>query len=104
MKRSSYSCDICGVERKEANHWFMATKDAVCLSIESWDAAEIENWLDNEDALHLCGQVCAHKLLDRFLAEATKTVNSGQQTVDSETEARSTTSTKGEDDGKEQSV
>lgn len=84
--RRGYSCDICGVDRKEANHWFVATKDAVCLSIESWDAAEIENRLDEEDAIHLCGQVCAHKLLDRFLAES------------------SVTSTKGEDDGEEQSV
>ena len=86
MKRSSYSCDICGVERKEANHWFMATKDAACLSIESWNAAEIENRLDDEDAIHLCGQVCAHKLLDRFLTES------------------SVTSTKGENDDEEQSV
>jgi hypothetical protein len=86
MKRTSYNCDICGVERKEANHWFVATKDAVCFSIEAWDAAEIENDLDSMNAIHLCGQVCAHKLLDRFLVET------------------STTSTKGENNGEKQFV
>lgn len=89
-----YNCNICGVERKEANHWFVATKDRGRFSIEAWDVAERENRLDNEDAIHLCGQVCAHKLLDRFLAE----------TAGAATSEASTTNTKGEDDGEEQSV
>jgi hypothetical protein len=65
--RRSYSCNICGVERKTANHWFVATQGNGYLHIVPWHIAEREGKLNDDNAIHLCGQVCAHKLLDRFL-------------------------------------
>jgi hypothetical protein len=70
-----YNCDICGVERREANHWFVACREGDGLMFFQWDVAERERQLDRADAFHLCGQVCAHKMLDKFMAT--------QQTVDS---------------------
>ena len=64
-----YNCDICGTERKEANHWFVASSGEDSLHFVTWAKAESDNVLNAESAVHLCGQVCAHKLLDRFLTE-----------------------------------
>ena len=65
-------CSECGVERREANHWFLYTRTDEGLEFHKWEWAgrdERENLLDETQFGHLCGQQCAHKLLDQFLNE-----------------------------------
>jgi len=70
--KKSYNCEVCGAERKEANHWFVFTRTAVGLHFRTWNWAVREDALDDDDQGHLCGQGCAHKLLDDFLAQPKK--------------------------------
>ena len=63
---TKYTCDVCGAVRGETNHWFQAR-----LRANEWQAAslEIEPFISiGLTAVHLCGQKCAHALLDRWLA------------------------------------
>jgi hypothetical protein len=61
-KVEKYICNICGAERKEANHWFVAQLGEDFLRLMHWPEAP------ESFHLHMCGQVCAHKLLDQFLS------------------------------------
>lgn len=63
--KQSFVCDICGAERKDANHWFVARETDGMLMFLHWDEAAI----CRANTAHLCGQSCAHKALDRFLAQ-----------------------------------
>ena len=65
--RRIFNCDQCGAERKEANHWFVVRMTALGLYFNTWAWAEQEGLLEDSLTTHLCGQQCAHKLLDQFL-------------------------------------
>jgi hypothetical protein len=69
MIRKSYDCEVCGAERKQANHWFVFTRTATGIEFHTWKWAVQKGVLDCEPFGHLCGQECAHKLLDDFLAQ-----------------------------------
>jgi hypothetical protein len=62
--RQAISCDICGAEKKQTNHWFVAYEQAGELRVSGWSS---RNRL-KADAKHLCGQACLHKLADDFMA------------------------------------
>jgi hypothetical protein len=62
-----YECYVCGTERKDANHWFVVEPSRVGFHLWQWDWAIREGRLDDDGVEHVCGQACAHKLLDRFL-------------------------------------
>jgi hypothetical protein len=52
-------CEICGAERREANHWRLARINSGGLHFP----------LKRRDGdKDVCGQACAHILLDRWLA------------------------------------
>jgi hypothetical protein len=68
--KKMYVCSVCGAERKDANHWFVLTETKAGFHLQSWEWAVREEMLDEEGTEHLCGQVCAHKLLDRFMSGA----------------------------------
>jgi hypothetical protein len=70
MNKQVYVCDVCGAERKEANHWFLAESSPVSTSINflEWDYSDGIH-RDISGVKHICGQVCAHKLLDEFLSK-----------------------------------
>jgi hypothetical protein len=69
MIEKSYKCDVCGVEKKVANHWFIAEMTNVGIHFHTWEWAVRECQLDEERVRHLCGQACAHKMLDEFLGK-----------------------------------
>ncbi len=65
-------CSQCETERREANHWFVYMRREDALEFYHWE------WLGRHASKavpagselgHLCGQQCAHKLLDQFLNE-----------------------------------
>lgn len=64
MIRQAISCDICGNEKRQTNHWFVAYDQAGELRVSGWNS---RNRL-KAGTKHLCGQICLHKLVDEFLA------------------------------------
>jgi hypothetical protein len=62
--RQAISCDICGTEKKQTNHWFVAYDQGEELRVSGWNS---RNRL-RQGSKHLCGQTCLHKLVDDFLA------------------------------------
>lgn len=61
--RQAISCDICGTEKKQTNHWFVAYDQGGELRISGWNS---RNRL-RPGSKHLCGQTCLHKLVDDFM-------------------------------------
>jgi len=64
--RQAISCDICGNEKKQTNHWFVAYEQGGELRVSGWSS---RNRL-RPGTRHLCGQICLHKLVDDFMARA----------------------------------
>jgi hypothetical protein len=64
--RQAISCDICGSEKKQTNHWFVAYDQGGELRVSGWAS---RNRL-RQGSKHLCGQTCLHKLVDDFMAKA----------------------------------
>jgi hypothetical protein len=62
--RQAISCDICGSEKKQTNHWFVAYDQGGELRVSGWST---RNKL-RPGSKHLCGQTCLHKLVDNFMA------------------------------------
>jgi len=67
--RQAISCDICGTEKKQTNHWFVAYDQGEELRVSGWNS---RNRL-RPGSKHLCGQACVHKLVDEFMARASTT-------------------------------
>ena len=75
----TYTCDMCGKRKGEANHWWMATLGGsrkaeaggrvgeARLSLFRWSQAESQD----EKMYHLCGQGCAVQALERYMDEGT---------------------------------
>jgi len=64
MIRQAISCDICGAEKRQTNHWFVAYARGGELRVTGWNA----NGRMRAGSKHLCGQTCLHKLVDEFIA------------------------------------
>ena len=69
MIRQAISCDICGTEKKQTNHWFVAYDQGEELRVSGWNS---RNRL-RPGSKHLCGQTCLHKLVDDFLVRSLTT-------------------------------
>jgi hypothetical protein len=57
------TCDVCGIEKKEANHWFTAYEDKGALNLCGGVLSRKRQIIK-----HLCGQACVHRLMDIFMA------------------------------------
>lgn len=55
-------CDECGAVKKEVNHWFKAFAASTNASLMFFQ------WLQNSPGIDLCGQECATKVLQRWMA------------------------------------
>lgn len=64
MIRQAISCDVCGAEKRQTNHWFVACEVAGELRL----AGFASRMRQRAGAKHLCGQTCLHKLVDEFMA------------------------------------
>jgi hypothetical protein len=62
--RQAISCDICGTEKKQTNHWFVALEQGGELRLSGWSS----RCKLRPGSKHLCGQTCLHKLVDEFMA------------------------------------
>lgn len=66
MIRQAISCDICGSEKRQTNHWFVVTEQAGELRVSGWGVHNRRR----SGTKHLCGQTCLHKLVDEFVARS----------------------------------
>lgn len=66
MIRQAISCDICGTEKRQTNHWFVAYEQAGELRVSGWTSRHRLR----AESKHLCGQTCLHKLMDEFMAKS----------------------------------
>jgi hypothetical protein len=57
------TCDICGSQKRQANHWFVAREESGELRISGWNSLHLQF----PETKHLCGETCAHKLISQFL-------------------------------------
>jgi hypothetical protein len=64
--RQAISCDICGTEKRQTNHWFVAYEQGGELRVSGWTSRHRLR----ADSKHLCGQTCLHKLVDEFMARS----------------------------------
>jgi hypothetical protein len=63
MIQESVTCDVCGENKLETHHWFMALEHKGTLKISSWGKLTTRSSMK-----HLCGQTCVHRFVDSFLA------------------------------------
>ena len=78
--KESFTCDICGTDRKETNHWFAVRFDAVgTLIMQTWGRAKDRQHLDGADTHHLCGSDCVHKFIDKWLSNPAVTAPHGEK-------------------------
>jgi hypothetical protein len=71
----SFTCDVCGTTKGEANHWWMLSHaDCACdeddqipqrFSVMPWSASQSRN----PEMRHLCGKGCAMQALERFMTQ-----------------------------------
>jgi len=71
----SFTCDVCGKTKGEANHWWMLSHaDCACdeedqvpqrFSVMPWSADQSRN----PEMRHLCGKGCAMQALERFMTQ-----------------------------------
>ena len=66
MIRQAISCDICGSEKRQTNHWFVAYELGGELRMSGWSSRHRLR----PGSKHLCGQTCLHKLVDEFMAKS----------------------------------
>ena len=82
----SFTCDICGKPKGEANHWWMASvgtlpcfedQDTVetRFTLMRWSEAESRNI----EVYHLCGQGCAMQAMERYMTEGVIDTESAQR-------------------------
>jgi hypothetical protein len=64
MIRQVVFCDICGTEKEQTNHWYVAYDQGNEFHVSGWSPSSPVQ----AGAKHLCGQNCLHKMLDEFLA------------------------------------
>ncbi len=71
----SFTCDICGKTKGEANHWWMASlgplpcfegdERTLRFTLMRWNMTECRN----PEIYHLCGQGCAMQAAERYMTE-----------------------------------
>jgi hypothetical protein len=64
--RQAITCDICGSEKRQTNHWFVAYELNGELRMSGWSSRRRLR----PGSKHLCGQTCLHKLVDEFMAKS----------------------------------
>ena len=67
MIGSTYKCK-CGVEKKDANHWYVTVKGNGSVQFLTWEAAKGAGVLELPETVHVCGELHAHLELSEFFA------------------------------------
>ena len=65
MDFTATTCDVCGTQKKETNHWFFAVSSAKAFQVRTADSA----FSIRKPAVkrNICGEACSHKALSQWL-------------------------------------
>jgi hypothetical protein len=66
-EKRTYTCDVCGAERKETNHWFYAIRVGCSLVVQPMNHA-LSPFSPTDVINHLCGETCALKKVGEFIS------------------------------------
>ena len=73
MERTTFFCDVCGVEKKESNHWWRILlfnyNPHAPLQLYRWDGDWVEA-AEHLTQLHLCGHACVIQKVSEFMTVA----------------------------------
>jgi hypothetical protein len=58
-------CDLCGAERKAANHWFLGRVAGDALTVTRYSDEGARDWTAGVSVL--CGEACLHKWVGQNL-------------------------------------
>jgi hypothetical protein len=61
-----YRCDVCGIEKKESNHWWRV-RAGNALHIYHWNYFGEGGDDDSVPTKHICGSECLHKIVQNFI-------------------------------------
>lgn len=77
MKVDTYKCDICGIQKQDANHWFRAFTVPGGAIILTWDAVKDDGSMPSfestpgffvvKNIADICGADCVTQWLSRNL-------------------------------------
>lgn len=67
MEAVVITCDVCGQQRGETNHWFVAGHDRSNLAAGIAFGPGDSVFSDFVTVEHICGQECLHKRLSQWL-------------------------------------
>lgn len=74
-EKKTYTCDVCGAERHEANHWFGIGQAGDILHISPFITGRSACW-------HVCGEACVMKKVSEFLDKWRKGTGAPQRDAD----------------------
>jgi len=77
MRTTGFKCNVCGIEKKETNHWFVITVSSShgpMLIIETWCTEALDR--TNSDVRHICGEACVNKTVSEWLSRKEVYANS----------------------------
>jgi hypothetical protein len=69
MERTQYTCDVCGTEKKETNHWWLFVVNDDGFQLAPWGTPWYQTRQRPQATIqHLCGQACAIRKLSEFMS------------------------------------
>ncbi len=68
-EKRTYTCDVCGAEKRETNHWFVIFQRGEFQTIARFTAANLDTThiTPGTAISHVCGENCALKKTSEFL-------------------------------------
>lgn len=75
MRIEQVSCDVCGKQKAETNHWFVIIKEALTFSVVA--PVNVLHVVVSEDAelLDLCGEQCVLRKVSELIGVPTVDVS-----------------------------
>ena len=64
MRQTTIKCDVCGIEKKESNHWWTVER----ISVETLCIRRFDIKIAASGTKDICGDTCVMKITQRFLA------------------------------------
>lgn len=71
MQTIQFTCDICGAQKGETNHWWKLVMVPGGFHLFSWD-----EFIQNSK--HLCGRACVIKQVEAFMGKKPESTTSRQ--------------------------
>lgn len=85
MQNVICKCDVCGVEKGDANGWFLVEPAPWDFTITPWEYGSALLERDERrdcvgsELTHICGQECLHKRLSQWLEINSRTIPANSQ-------------------------